>query len=362
MPSISEFSSSLTGRLTGLVGSVLGRLWPQASVPAPAALAIPAFFAYDTPENQANWQKIIAAGSKVGIVVPDQSFSQFDPATNPDAVAAAADLWRSLRSNGVAVLGYALAKGGQLAWEDAQAAMDVKRQVDPWATLYGELISGIYLDVGPVASDPSFNEASARSNYEAYYQGVRAYSTEIVGVPGEVPWRVMVNAAQGSFDWLPANSDWQLVWEASWKDPMQPSTVGYAYDSCWGYLDSSATVQRPVPSWWIDQPSLPLATLRRFWDWSHPWTNIRTGKRVIPNAILGWADFRTTSHTVPDCPQSDISAAYQKAAARGAGMIWFTDSATQSGNTSYTFPSDAYWQALLAQLPAAPARGSVGLP
>ena len=213
--------------------------------PPTVALAIPAFFGYDTTvaangqTDRANWQAIVAAGTQVGIVVADTSFPGLEQA-NPAAVPTVIALWQNLRKNGVAVLGYVNGNGGQYPWDDPSAPQDLKRQVDPWWEVYGEVMSGIYIDVGPVASAANFNEAAVQQNYAAYYTGIRQYYTQVPGYSREdQPWRVMVNASQASFQWLADNSDWQLVWEAGWP--------AYSNPNSWGYLDQNGNVQTPVP-------------------------------------------------------------------------------------------------------------------
>ena len=180
----------------------------------PQRIVVPAFF-----ELGSDWEAIEAAGTAVRAVVPELSFSQIDPKTNPELLKKAKAQFRALRKKGQKVLGYVSTQNGRRD----RALID--KDISNWYALYHKELDGIFFDEGPQCDD----------NMKGFY------SKLIRNLKQKHPKRnfVMLNAPQFPNEWVIQVADLVILWEET----------ATAYNTKYGALGARCALI-PPPKWW----------------------------------------------------------------------------------------------------------------
>jgi hypothetical protein len=203
------------------------------------------------------WDRVVAAGPVVRLVVVHEDYSRFDIST-PTGQTRISDVSSKIGDclgAGQLVFGRVYVAGGKLPLSSPGGALvndplqpgrkvpPVEEQIEAWVFSYGPgELNGIYLDSGPTAcTDPNkpFSEPGIRDAYRSYAALVKAAGYDHLFVqasqhpdndPG-LPWLRELNPNPAFFEvWEGAMLPYRTQFEA--KDPCRPGTSA------------------GVPAWW----------------------------------------------------------------------------------------------------------------
>jgi phage replication-related protein YjqB (UPF0714/DUF867 family) len=183
-------------------------------------LVVPAYFVL----NQ-DWEKIEGTAEVVSIVVPEFSFSQVDPTTNPALLKRAREQFGRCRDKGQKILGYVSTRSG------ARPRPEIDQDIARWYDRYPSQLDGIFFDEGPALND------NTRSFYTSLLGDFKN------GHPGRDV--ALLNAPQFPNEWVMQVADFVILWEEKQS----------AYLNAYGALvpnpaDPSTSIRIDPPAWW----------------------------------------------------------------------------------------------------------------